>query len=56
VDLLPDRLSDTFAEWLRAHPGAEVICRDRGGSYVEESDSGLPRPSQWPTGFTSSIT
>jgi len=27
IDLLSDRTSDTVAEWLQEHPGAEVVCR-----------------------------
>ncbi|MGW8729173.1 transposase [Streptomyces sp. NPDC055808] len=32
VDVLPDRTSETFAIWLTAHPGTEIICRHRASA------------------------
>ena len=42
VDLLPDRQAATLREWLEAHPGAAVICRDRAGACAEAAREGAP--------------
>jgi transposase len=42
VDMLPERSAESFRVWLDAHPGVEIICRDRGGCYAEGAAAGAP--------------
>jgi transposase len=46
LDLLPDRTVATFVAWLRAHPGIQIICRDRGPLYAEGAKLGAPNAQQ----------
>ncbi|MCB0188882.1 MAG: ISL3 family transposase, partial [Caldilineaceae bacterium] len=46
IDLLPDREPDTIANWLKAHPGIEIVTRDRGHNYIEGVTSGAPEAIQ----------
>jgi transposase len=42
VDLLQERTAEVLAAWLKAHPGVEVVVRDRSEAYSEGIRMGAP--------------
>jgi hypothetical protein len=46
LDVLPGRGSDVVADWLRAHPGVEVVCRDGSAAYAQAVTEVLPKAVQ----------
>lgn len=46
IDLLPDREMETVKKWLEAHPGIEVISRDRASCYSQAAELGAPQAIQ----------
>jgi transposase len=46
IDLLPDRDAATVKAWLSAHPGVELISRDRASSYSRAANEAAPQAQQ----------
>lgn len=46
IDLLADREAETLSTWLKAHPGVEVVSRDRSPSYAAAINEGAPAALQ----------
>jgi transposase len=53
IDLLADREAATLASWLKAHPGVEVVSRDRSPTYASGINEGAPGHYRSPTASTS---
>lgn len=46
IDLLPDRSAESISQWLEAHPGVQIVSRDRGADYIEGVTAGAPNAVQ----------
>lgn len=46
IDLLADRTAEALAEWLRRHPGVQVVSRDRASAYAQATTTAAPDATQ----------
>ncbi len=46
IDLLPDRSPQSLTSWLLAHPGAEILSRDRAETYAQGARERAPNAPQ----------
>lgn len=42
IDLLRERTAETLSQWLREHPGGEILSRDRSSEYSREQPKEHP--------------
>jgi transposase len=42
IDLLPDREAETLTQWLKDHPGIEIVTRARSLAYTDAINRGAP--------------
>jgi hypothetical protein len=43
IEVLLGSDEQVLADWLLAHPGVEIIARDRGASYLKGATKGAPQ-------------
>jgi transposase len=46
IDILGDRTADTLVQWLKEHPGIEIVSRDRSQTYADAITQGAPEAIQ----------
>ena len=46
IALLPERTAEVLEEWLKAHPGVEILSRDRSKAYKRGMSEGAPEAIQ----------
>jgi transposase len=46
IDLLDSREAEAVVTWLKAHPGIEIISRDRSLEYAKAATEGAPKAQQ----------
>lgn len=46
IDLLPDMKAESTAAWLKAHPGIEIVSRDRASLYAQAATQAVPQAVQ----------
>lgn len=57
VDVIKERSADALRDWLKAHPGIEIITRDRASDYSRAATSAAPRALQvWIAGTCCAIS
>src|SRR5215469_11107121 len=46
LDVLPDRSVETVSAWFVAHPGVQIVSRDRSAEYTAARKYGAPQATQ----------